>query len=183
VSDTNPNFRSHDRPFWLLYESYRYNETVCRERVSRAVRIEYHVKFWLMVSVVGAGAAGTIKLLSAIETDPYWAAASWIGTALAVWSLFPGDSEARQSVFERAVALQALAIEIAEARRKAIRGGSEQEVADRYMELHGRLREELERLGPDHSHYADSHRKRLTRHLRAVLEDEGRIKPPTTARN
>jgi hypothetical protein len=179
----NPNFQSHDRPFWLLYESCRYNETACRARVSRAVRLETRVKFWLMISVVGAGAAGTIKLLTGIETDPYWAAASWIGTALAVWSLFLGNSEARQSVFGRAIALQALAIEVAEARRKAILGGSEQEIADRYMELHGRLREELEQLGPDHSHYADLHRKRLTRHLRAVLEEEGRIRPPTAERN
>jgi hypothetical protein len=118
--------------------------------------------------VVGAGAAGTIKLLSATETDPYWAAASWIGAGLAIWSLFLGNSEVRQAVFERAIALQALAIDIAEARRRAILGGTEQEIADRYMELHGHLREELERLGPDHSHYADLHRKRLTRRLRAV---------------
>ena len=94
-----------------------------------------------------------------------------------------GVSEARQAVFERAVALQALAVEVAEARRRAILSGTEQEIADRYMELHGRLREELERLGPDHSHYADLHRKRLTRRLRASLEDEGRIRPPAAGRD
>ncbi|HUB14093.1 MAG TPA: hypothetical protein VMB34_19235 [Acetobacteraceae bacterium] len=179
----NPDFQSHDHPFWLLYESCRYNETVCRDRVSRAVRLENRVKFWLMISVVGAGAAGTIKLLGRLDTDAYWAAASWVGTGLAVWSLFLGNSEARQAVFERAVALQALAVEVAEARRRAILSGTEQEIADRYMELHGRLREELERLGPDHSHYADLHRKRLTRRLRASLEDEGRIRPPAAGRD
>lgn len=84
----NAEFAPYDRMFFRLYELCRYNSLICTDRVIRAARADNGANGWLLLSSVGAGCAGTVKLVTGLATDDIWEAASVISIGLAVWALF-----------------------------------------------------------------------------------------------
>jgi hypothetical protein len=113
----------------------------------KAARVDDGANIWLLISAVGAGAAGTIKLLLNIETDVVWEIASLMSVALTVRALWKRAPEIKHVVFESIVVFDRLATEVEQATISFRSSGSEAAIAQTYLGIYNTFSGELKVLG------------------------------------
>jgi hypothetical protein len=173
----NAVFGPYDRDFWLLYELCRYHSLICTARVVEAARTDNGANSWLLVSAVGAGCAGTIKLLTGLNTDAVWEAATLVSVGLAVLALMRRAPEIKYVVFGSIGVFDGLASRVRQAAIQFRAAGTDADITRVYTAIYTEFSAELQKLGPDHTSYEAANKRRLGRQLKQVLSDEGRIRP------
>jgi hypothetical protein len=177
VPDRNPAFPQFENDYWLLYKLCRYNALICRDRVSRAVRTDNRANNWLVASTCGAGMAGTIQVLTVVNTTIVWEIASLVSVGLALQSLLRKATEVKYNAFSSTLVFENLATEVSSSARIGRMTGTSQDIESTYMRLYNLFSDQISKLGPDHTHYEAAHKIRLEQQLEDDLKREGRTPP------
>jgi hypothetical protein len=81
------SFRDYDDKLFDLYTRCRYNELICAELMSGAVRLEKWNQWMLFGSIVGSLLAGALGFLNAPSFAWAWASFGALATGLSLYSL------------------------------------------------------------------------------------------------
>jgi hypothetical protein len=130
-----------------------------------------------LISTVGAGLAGAAKKIFQVDTDVIWELAAILSVILAVIALWRRAPEIKFGVFESIVVFDRLATQVRQKTNTLRIQGTEDDITRSYSEIYNTLSDELRKLGPDHTGYADRYGRGLRRKLNRVLRDDGAISP------
>jgi hypothetical protein len=158
-----------------LYTRFRYNELICDKLMRRASRIEWLVRWSVLITVLISLVTGALEKLNPTILSPLWAVFGAIATFLAIYSLVVDSGGKRFEWFSHAARFHALAEEV-EFFSEYVKLGkiTENELLDRWRAFSGRLAEVLQQCGVGHRDYARDNEATLRNEIETVLRNEGK---------
>jgi hypothetical protein len=169
------SFRDYDDKLFELYTRCRYNELICAELMSGAVRLEKWNQWMLFGSIVGSLLAGALGFLNAPSFAWAWASFGALATGLSLYSLIVDAGGRRFLWFGLAGKFLATAEEVEQfslfVQRRKI---TEQELLSEWRTFSKKLADLVEQGGHALREYEAQHDDRLRDRLAAILKRERR---------
>jgi hypothetical protein len=175
TTDPIANIDQYKDKLFELYTRFRYNELICDILMRRASRVEWLVRWSVLITVLIVLVTGALDKLNLTALTPVWALFGALATFLAVYGLVVGSGGKRFEWFGHAARFRTLADEVEFfSEYVKLRKITETELLDRWQAFSKRLGDLVHHCGVEHRDYARDNAATLRTEIEGILKSEGK---------